>query len=66
MIKNRSLQGLALFGVGLLTSSLSSFFSRYAILGSATDLVTGVLAGLAVVAYGVSILMLHSQRGAGS
>ncbi|MBN1401704.1 MAG: hypothetical protein JXA74_12750 [Anaerolineae bacterium] len=66
MNKHRCIQGLALFGVGLLTSSLSSFLSRYAVLGGATDLVNGVLVGLSVIAYGVSILLLRSQRGAGS
>jgi hypothetical protein len=58
-MNNRVLtNGLAVLAAGLLASSLSSFFGRFAILGPATDFVIGFFDGLAVVAFCVAIFFL--------
>ena len=56
---NRTLvNGLVILCAGLLASSASSFLARSAIFGTATDFACGFLDGLAVVAFGVAIVVL--------
>ena len=54
--------GLAVLGVGLLASSVSTFLGRFAILGSATEFARGLFDGLAVVAFAVAIYVLVRSR----
>jgi len=54
--------GLAVLGVGLLASSVSTLLGRFAILGSATEFARGLFDGLAVVAFAVAIYVLVRSR----
>jgi hypothetical protein len=56
-------KGMLWFVISLLLSGISSFFGRFAILGSLTNSGRGFLDGLCVVACGVSIgLLVRSRR----
>ncbi len=58
MRKTSLVHGLAILGAGLFASSVSSFLGHLAILGRATDLVSGVFDGLAAVAFALAIFVL--------
>ena len=61
---NRALiNGLVVVALGLFCSSASSFLERFAILRTATDFARGLFDGLAVVAFGVAIVVLARSRG---
>lgn len=54
--------GLAVLGVGLLASSISSLLEHFAVLGTATDFARGFFDGLAVGAFCVATFVLVRSR----
>ena len=56
------INGFVVLSAGLLARSVSSFLEIFTIFGTATDFVRGVFDGLAVVAFGVAIVLLVRSR----
>jgi hypothetical protein len=62
-MNNRTLiHGPVILCAGLLASSASSFVGHFAIFATATDFASGLLDGLAAVAYGIAIFVLIRSR----
>jgi hypothetical protein len=62
MDNRKFLNGMVIFVSGLLFSSASSFLATFALFGTATGFMRGVLDGLAVVAFCVAIVLLIRSR----
>jgi len=62
MNDRNSTNGLAVLGVGLLATSISSFLEHFALLGTATDFAIGFFDGLAAGAFCVAIFVLVRSK----
>lgn len=62
MENRKFLNSMVILVAGLLASSVSSFLATFALFGTATGFVRGVLDGLAVVAFCVAIVLLIRSR----
>ncbi|MBU7030965.1 MAG: hypothetical protein HXS53_00410 [Theionarchaea archaeon] len=56
------MNGLIVFGLGLLFKSLSSFIERFSLFGTSMDFILGFLDGVSVIAFGLAIFLLIRER----
>jgi hypothetical protein len=56
------MNGLIVFGIGLLLSSLSSFIEHFSLFGTLKDFILGFLDGVSVIAFAVAIYLLVRER----